>query len=188
MPANVCFVAQMAAGSLMPNNQHTSYNGAWIVASKALNYGYLWNEVRVLGGAYGSGFNCAPSSLLGFYSYRDPAVDPTLAAYAKAGQWLASWDPTQEDLEGFIVSSVAGLDAPQKPRTAMRQCDSLRFSHRPANWRHQVRDEVLAASIDTVRSLAGSLSGIPEYGGVCVIGGRDQLDASQAGIEVQPLV
>ena len=86
------------------------------------------------------------------------------------------------------MSSVAGLDAPQKPRTAMRQCDSLRFSHRPANWRHQVRDEVLAASIDTVRSLAGSLSGIPEYGGVCVIGGRDQLDASQAGIEVQPLV
>lgn len=188
VPANVCFVAQMAAGSLMPNNQHTSYNGAWIVASKALNYGYLWNEVRVLGGAYGSGFNCAPSSLLGFYSYRDPAVDPTLAAYAKAGQWLASWDPTQEDLEDFIVSSVAGLDAPQKPRTAMRQCDSLRFSHRPANWRHQVRDEVLAASIDTVRSLASSLSGIPECGGVCVIGGRDQLDASQAGIEVQPLV
>lgn len=33
------------------------YSGAWLVASRALSYDFLWNEVRVKGGAYGAGFS-----------------------------------------------------------------------------------------------------------------------------------
>lgn len=188
VPANVCFVAEAAAGLSLPEGLATSYNGAWLVASKALSYGYLWNEVRVVGGAYGSGFSCTPASLMGFYSYRDPAVDPTLAAYDGASPWLAAWDPATDDLEGFIVSTVAGLDAPVKPRAAMRRQDALRLSGRDLSWRAAIRDQVLACTVDDVRALAAPLGEVGPAGGVCVIGGADMLEASNAGLTVSPLV
>ncbi|MFR7798047.1 MAG: hypothetical protein ACLU37_08105 [Collinsella sp.] len=36
--------------------------GAWAVAANALSYDYLWNEIRVKGGAYGCGFRALPAS------------------------------------------------------------------------------------------------------------------------------
>lgn len=187
IPANVCFVGRAAAGLTLPRDP-VAYNGSWLVASRALSYGYLWNEVRVLGGAYGAGFNGTPASVMGFYSYRDPAVDPTLAAYAGAGAWLSGWDPAASDLEGFVISTVAGLDAPVKPRAAMRREDKLRISGRDPAWRAQIRREVLDSTVDAVRALGAAVAQVGEDGGVCVIGGADIIAASTAELEVSRLV
>ena len=119
---------------------------------------------------------------------RDPAVDPTLAAYAGAGAWLSGWDPAASDLEGFVISTVAGLDAPVKPRAAMRREDKLRISGRGPAWRAQVRQEVLDSSVDTVRALGAAVAQVGETGGVCVIGGADIIAASTAELEVSRLV
>ena len=186
VPSQVCYVAEGAAGQLLAHP--TVYDGSWLVAAKALGYGYLWNEVRVLGGAYGAGFSCSSAPLLTYYSYRDPAVDPTLERYARAGQWLEDWTPTDEDLEGYIVSTVAALDAPVKPRALMRRQDTLRLAGRPAGWRQTIRAQVLAATVDSVRALAPSLADVPDAGAVCVVGGADIVAASNAGLTVQELL
>lgn len=187
IPANVCFVGRAAAGLALPRDP-VAYNGSWLVASRALSYGYLWNEVRVLGGAYGAGFNATPASVMGFYSYRDPAVDPTLAAYAGAGSWLSSWDPAASDLEGFVISTVAGLDAPVKPRAAMRREDKQRISGRGPEWHARIRQEVLGSTVDDVRALGDPVAQVGGAGSICVIGGADIIEASTADFEVSRLV
>ena len=184
VPANVCFVSEGMAG--LPAG--TSLSGAWRVASQALSFDYLWNEVRVLGGAYGCGFRCTADSLLQFYSFRDPAVDPTVRRFEQASAWLADWDPTPEELDGFIVASVAGMDAPVKPRALGRRLDARRLSGREPEWRRRIREQMLETTAEDVRKLAAPLGKLSDARGLCVFGGREQIEASGLDLETCELI
>ena len=184
VPSNVCYVGEGMAG--IPAG--TSLNGAWRVASQALSYDYLWNEVRVLGGAYGCGFRCTADSLLQFYSYRDPAVDPTVERFERAAEWIAAWDPTSAELDGFIVAGVSGMDAPVKPRSLGRRLDAARLSGRTPEWRQRIRREMLETTVGDVRTLAEPLAKLGQSRGMCVFGGREQIEASGLDLDVCELI
>ena len=184
VPSNVCYVGEGMAG--IPAG--TSLNGAWRVASQALSYDYLWNEVRVLGGAYGCGFRCTADSLLQFYSYRDPAVDPTVERFECAAEWIAAWDPTPAELDGFIVAGVSGMDAPVKPRSLGRRLDAARLSGRTPEWRQRIRREMLETTVGDVRALAKPLARLGQFRGMCVFGGREQIEASKLDLDVCELI
>lgn len=184
VPSNVCYVGEGMAG--IPAG--TSLNGAWRVASQALSYDYLWNEVRVLGGAYGCGFRCTADSLLQFYSYRDPAVDPTVERFERAAEWIAAWDPTPAELDGFIVAGVSGMDAPVKPRSLGRRLDAARLSGRTPEWRQRIRREMLETTVGDVRALAKPLARLGQFRGMCVFGGREQIEASKLDLDVCELI
>jgi Zn-dependent M16 (insulinase) family peptidase len=82
--------------------------GASAVAGNLLNTGYLWEKVRVMGGAYGAmyGLGGATGSLT-FLSYRDPNLADTFSAYEAAGESLAAMsnELTDEDLELAIIGA-----------------------------------------------------------------------------------
>ena len=184
VPANVCYVARSAeGGSLVPR-----FSGSWQVASRVLSLDYLWNEVRVKGGAYGCGLSCTVNGRLQFYSYRDPAVDPTIARFEAAPDWLASWNPGVNEFEGYIVSNVAKRDAPQKPRALARRQDVQRFSGVTEELRTTIRNEILACTPETIRSHAATLRELSGSFNTCVFGGHDQIAASSAGLQVVNLL
>ena len=183
-PSNVAFVALGA-----PRRASDAGGwGTWQVAARALSFDYLWNEVRVKGGAYGVGFRRTQAGLREFWSYRDPSVDATLERYARAADWLAAWQPSEAELEGYVISVVAAIDAPLKPRQLARRQDADLFCHRPDGWRIEMRDQVLHATPDAVRALAPSLADVSESGAVCVFGSREKIEASKADLCVRDLM
>ena len=173
IPSDVCYVARTSG----PSAADAGSFGSWQVAARALSYDYLWNEVRVKGGAYGVGFKRAAGGLRQFWSYRDPSVDATLARYDAAAAWLADWQPSEAELAGYVVSTVAAHDAPVKPRQLARRQDVTRFGGRTASWRDEVRAEELAATADDLRALAAALGDRDAEQGICVFGGREALEA-----------
>lgn len=184
VPSDVCFAGLGWDRRLLdaPND------GSWSVAARALSLDYLWNEVRVKGGAYGVGFK---STLLGgmrFYSYRDPHLDETLERFSQAVPWLAAFDPSREDMEGYIVSCVAGIDAPIKPRTLIRRQTGDYFCHRTPADRAEHRRQVIETDVQSVRDLAPTLQRAIEKRAMCVFGNREILESSKAGFDVIPLV
>ena len=106
-------------------------DGTWSVAAGALTYGYLWNEIRTKGGAYGCWFRSAIDRQVSFSTYRDPAIDPTLKRIAQAGSWLKHLKVDHATLEGYIVSTVSGLDAPLKPYALTKRRNAAYFGKRP---------------------------------------------------------
>ncbi|WP_083307253.1 insulinase family protein [Olsenella sp. HMSC062G07] len=169
IPANVCFVA---AGA--PRASHDAVSlGAWQVADRALSFDYLWNKVRVKGGAYGVGFRRTTSGLRQFWSFRDPGVTDTLARYDAAGDWLASWDGSTEELEGYVVSCVAGHDGPLKPRRLARRQDGEHLMGRPAGWRDRIRAQILATRAADLRDAGRALSDLKDSRSVCVFGPQE---------------
>lgn len=178
IPSDVCF----AARSVDPRRLDIATNGTWSVASQVLSYDYLWNEIRVKGGAYGCGFRAVMDRQLAFYTYRDPAIDPSLARIDRAGSWLASFDPDQATFEGFIVSCAAGFDTPLKPYALTKRQNNEFFAKRPASWRQHLREQLLATTPEQVRALGDTVSRVAAEAPLCVFGGRELIEASHADL------
>lgn len=182
-PANVCFVAEGQTRSAHDD----APIGTWQVASRALSYDYLWNEVRVKGGAYGCGFRRTTVGLEQFWSYRDPGVDATIGRFEDAAAWLSDWKADEDELAGYIVSVVAGNDAPVKLRQLARRQDTQFFTGKPNDWRTQIRSEVLATTAQDVRALAPCLAELPKRRALCVFGSREKIEASGLDLNVVEL-
>ena len=184
VPSDVCYAAQgfdrRATGA--------PYTGAWQVAARALSYDFLWNEVRVKGGAYGAGFGATRTGNLRFYSYRDPHLDETLGRFADSATWLAAFEPDPEAMEGYVVSTVAGFDAPLKARMLARRQDGDFFGGRTPETRRQTREEMVGADPQAVRALGAPLADAVSRDAVCVFGGKDIVEASRAGLAVVDLL
>ena len=164
------------------------YSGAWLVASRALSYDFLWNEVRVKGGAYGAGFSPTRTGNLRFYSYRDPHIDETLERFRAAGAWLSDFSPSESEMDGYIVSTVAGLDAPLKPRELARRQDGYVFAHIDPAERLVTRSQVANATIEEVRALGNAVSQAANKNIACVFGNREIIESAKADFTVVDLL
>ena len=184
IPSDICF----AARACDPRRLGIDVTGAWAVAANALSYDYLWNEIRVKGGAYGCGFRAAGERQAAFYTYRDPAIDPSIERVARAGAWLGSFDPDEAAFEGFIVSCVSGMDAPVKPYTLTKRRNTTYLAGLDPHAREERRAQMLAATPAELRSLGADVTRIAAESPICVFGGRDVIAKSNAGFNVIDLL
>ncbi len=165
------------------------YSGVWLLAARILSYDYLWSEVRVKGGAYGAGFQTTRAGACRFYSYRDPRIDETCARFGEAGSWLAgAFDPTETEMDGYVVSAAASMDAPAKARELIRRQDGMYFAGYDLAARARVRDEVAAATVDEVRVLGSAIDAVAGAGCTCVFGNGEVIEAAQSGLTVIDLL
>lgn len=184
IPSDICF----AARACDPRRLGIDVTGAWAVAANALSYDYLWNEIRVKGGAYGCGFRAAGERQAAFYTYRDPAIDPSIERVARAGEWLGSFEPDEAAFEGFIVSCVSGMDAPVKPYALTKRRNTTYLAGLDQHAREERRAQMLAATPGELRSLGADVTRIAAASPACVFGGRDVIAKSNAGFNVVDLL
>lgn len=184
IPSDICF----AARACDPRRLGLDVTGAWAVAANALSYDYLWNEIRVKGGAYGCGFRAAGERQTAFYTYRDPAIDPSIERVARAGEWLGCFEPDEAAFEGFIVSCVSGMDAPVKPYALTKRRNTTYLAGLDPHAREERRAQMLAATPGELRSLGTDVTRIAAESPTCVFGGRDVIAKSNAGFNVIDLL
>lgn len=184
IPSDICF----AARACDPRRLGIDVTGAWSVAANALSYDYLWNEIRVKGGAYGCGFRAAGERQTAFYTYRDPAIDPSIERVERAGAWLGRFEPDEAAFEGFIVSCVSGMDAPMKPYALTKRRNTTYLARLDPHAREERRAQMLAATPGELRSLGADVTRIAAKSPTCVFGGRDVIAKSNAGFNVVDLM
>lgn len=159
------------------------YTGAWAVASRALTYDFLWNEVRVKGGAYGVGFSATYSGNMRFYSYRDPHIDETIERFEQSAAYLRAFNPSKTEMDGFVVSSTAGFDTPKKARDLARRQAGQYFAGIPTDQRALTRSQIIEASVDTIRGLAGAVQATADKKLVCVFGNKEIIESAKTPLE-----
>lgn len=184
IPSDVSYLARACD----PRALDIETDGVWSVVSNALSYDYLWNEIRVKGGAYGCGFRSPSPRHASFYTYRDPAIDPSLARIAASGDWLTSFAPDTQTFEGFIVSCVSGVDAPIKPYALTKRRNAEYFCKTPPEQRGERRRQMLEATPEALRALSDDVKRIANDAPACVFAGRDVIEASNANWNVVDLL
>ena len=147
------------------------YTGALPVLRSALSAGYLWQTVRVLGGAYGCMCRFSMSGDAYFVSYRDPNVRKTKEVYEAIPNWLETLDIPQEAVDGFIISTVGGgFDLPLTPSMKGSADIRLWLSGVTQEDLQKERDEALACTPETLKALAPYVKAILAQNNFCVFG------------------
>ena len=150
--------------------------GALRVVRHLLNYGYLWNEVRVKGGAYGvfCQFNRDQEGF--FASYRDPKLSETMDVYGKAAEYLANYEEEEREILKTIIGTISGMDTPLTPAMKGRRSMSAYLSETPMEELQKDRDQVLSCSCEDIRKAAAVMEAVFRAGNLCVIGNEQHLE------------
>ncbi len=167
-----------------------NYHGSAQVIMRHLRMGYLWEKVRVLGGAYGA--FCAFDRLGGTLiqaSYRDPAVKATLNTYDGTSAYLRAFDPDARTLSGAIVGAIGELDTYLLP-DAKGSAALIRHICGDSNEeRQQMRDEILSTTKQHFHDFANTMDKVQKEGRICVLGGSlAQQTATEEGWNIQQLL
>ena len=136
----------------------------------------------------GCGFRAAGERQTAFYTYRDPAIDPSIERVERAGAWLGRFEPDEAAFEGFIVSCVSGMDAPVKPYALTKRRNTTYLAGLDPHAREERRAQMLAATPGELRSLGTDVTRIAAESPTCVFGGRDVIAKSNAGFNVVDLM
>ncbi|MDR3639947.1 MAG: insulinase family protein [Humidesulfovibrio sp.] len=175
LPAQVNYVA--AGGNARALGQEPGASAS--VAAKFLRAGYLWERVRVQGGAYGA--SCAYSRLSGnlvFASYRDPNVGRTLDAYAGVGPYLTGLSIDPSELEKSVVGSIGDMDHYMLPDAKGFTALAREITGEDEAYRQAAREAVLATSQQDFAVFGEAVNAVLKDGPVVVAGGRDGLEKS----------
>ena len=149
-------------------------SGAARVMSHVLSLEHLWNQVRVQGGAYGTGMVVRDSGFGGFYAYRDPTAARTLGCFAASAQYLRQM--VGEDLTGRIIGTVAESEPVLTARLLGKAADGLYWRGITQADRCRLRRETLQTTDRELAALADALDEMGKAASVCVVGSRTQLE------------
>lgn len=155
------------------------YSGKLIALRNFLRSGYLWNAIRVQGGAYGAMLRISEDGILELLSYRDPNLKETLAVYKAVGDYLRAGDFSQGDVENNVISGVADLDAPLPPFMQGQEAVKWHIAGITLEDKQRERDELLATSVADFCAAGEVFDAVAAQNCICVFGNSDKLKANK---------
>jgi len=177
IPAQVNYVGK--AANLYQHGY--KFHGSALVISNYLRTTWLWERVRVQGGAYG-GF-CSlgrRSGVFSFTSYRDPNLLTTLDNYDGAAKFLREVELSDDELTKNIIGTIGDLDAYQLPDAKGYTSLVRHLVHETEEERQQLRDEVLSTTVADFRRFGDVLEQVNQHGLVVVLGSPQAIEAANA--------
>jgi Zn-dependent M16 (insulinase) family peptidase len=159
-------------------------HGSALVITRYLQTAWLWEKIRVQGGAYGGmcGFD-QRSGVFSFASYRDPNLQASLDTYRATGDFLKNLTLSEDELTRALIGAVGQLDAHQLP-DAKGYSDCMRFLLGYTDEeRQQLRDEVLATTQAHFQAFGDMLNSAFEHPAIAVLCSAET--AEKSGLETK---
>ena len=152
------------------------FNGAMYVLNNALSLDYLWNEVRVHGGAYGCMLQTTLSGLIGFMSYRDPNIKRTNLVYEKALDYIKNFNPTEDELLKYKIGAIGSLDSVMHNSVKGDNAARDYFCGISYESRAKYRIEAIEATVEDIRLLEDRFKEALSSCNLCVIGNKNKIE------------
>lgn len=156
------------------------YTGALKVLRTIMSYDYLWNNVRVKGGAYGCMNNYTRNGQGYMVSYRDPNLEKTNQIFEESVAYTEKFEVSERDMTKYIIGTVSGMDTPLNPNAKGARSMGAYLSGLTFEQVQKERDEVLACSSKEIQALAPYLKAMLAPNHFCVIGNEEKLAENKA--------
>ena len=151
------------------------YTGALRMLKVMMGYDYLWNNIRVKGGAYGCMCNFGKSGESYFVSYRDPNLQKTIDVYEKAADTIEAFDADERTLTQYLIGAVSDLDIPMNPSAAGLFSLSAYMTGLTQEMLQKERDELIAATAEDIRGLGAYIRAFMSEEFLCVVGNAEKI-------------
>lgn len=155
------------------------YTGALRVLKTIMNCEYLWNQVRVVGGAYGCSASFGGNGDSNFVSYRDPHLSKTNQVYEAVPKYLENFQADERDMTKYVIGTISDMDTPLPPAAQGRRSLNAYLSGYTDEDLQRERDQVLAVTVEDIRGLAPLMGAVLEDGYLCALGSEEKLKAQK---------
>jgi len=152
-----------------------SYSGKLRVLNNILKNSYLYQELRVKGGAYGNMSDFTLGGYVFFVSYRDPNLRETLEIYNTIPEFLRNFECNKREFDKYIIGEVSSLDFPLTPEGIGDKADEDYITGFTFEDRQQIRDEVLSAKLDDIRNYSELVEAVMDKNHYAVFGSETKV-------------
>ncbi len=156
-----------------------SYTGALQILKVILSYDYLWQNIRVKGGAYGcmSSFNRIGEGY--FVSYRDPNLSRTVEVYEGVVEYLKNFTVSERDMTKYIIGTMSNIDQPMTPMIKGERSMNLYMNKVSADMIREERNQILDAGQEDIRALSRVAEAVLKADQFCVIGSEEKIEENK---------
>ncbi len=148
------------------------FSGTYSVLSSLVSYAYLWNTVRVQGGAYGTGMRVTIGGDVVCYSYRDPHLENSCTAFQSIPDFLKDFLEQQMPLDDIIIGTVNTTEPLLGPAEVC-STECLRYlngiSHEAIAT---LRKDILGTTPQKLSALIDTLRAYTAHGKFCAVGDK----------------
>lgn len=171
IPAQVGFAVQ----GLSLKSIGYEYSGSLSVASNILTLDYLWNKVRVQGGAYGTGLKVGIGGGVCTYSFRDPSPKASIDVNKGAGEHLRKLVKGDADIDKYIISAVAATEPLLTPWAKLSLADRDYLVGFTKEDILKQRSQMLKTTLTDIKQAADVIDKFASEGSLCIIGPEDKI-------------
>jgi Zn-dependent M16 (insulinase) family peptidase len=156
-------------------------HGSVLPIQNYLNTTYLWERIRMEGGAYGAGCGLDRlSGIFAFSSYRDPNLLQTLNHFEGAIRFLREAEISDMERERAIIGAIGDLDAYQLPDAKGYSSMVRQLVGITEEDRQRFREEVLSTTAADFRRFGEALAEASRNSVVGVVGPKERIEAANA--------
>ncbi|WP_251861993.1 insulinase family protein [Clostridium sp. Marseille-Q2269] len=151
------------------------YSGSMQVLRTIVNYDYLWNRIRVQGGAYGAFASFVKNGNMFFGSYRDPNLVKTIEAYDEAFKYVSQFNPEDREMTKYIIGTISDLDTPLSPAAKGEKSTENYLRKISYEDMQKERDEILSTNKEKIIAFSDIIKDLMKENYICVIGNEDKI-------------
>ncbi|HZK58016.1 MAG TPA: insulinase family protein, partial [Clostridia bacterium] len=151
------------------------YSGHMQVLGTVVSLDYLWNRVRVVGGAYGSMARLNRNGNIIFSSYRDPNLSETLKVYDDMHSYVENFDANEREMRKYIIGTISSMDAPLSPSMKGDKAVNQYISGITRDELQKERTQVLNTTPKDIKMYGKLLKEAMEENYLCVLGNEDKI-------------
>ncbi len=151
------------------------YTGSLRALKVMMGYEYLWNNIRVKGGAYGCMCGFGKSGECYFVSYRDPNLGKTNEVFEKAAESIAAFDADERTMTQYIIGAVSDLDTPMNPAAHGLFSLSAYMTGVTQEMLQKERDELISTTAEDLRGLSAYIEAFMSEENLCVVGNAEKI-------------
>ncbi|MFA5478903.1 MAG: insulinase family protein [Candidatus Muiribacteriota bacterium] len=170
-PAQIQYVA--AGGNF--KKAGFDYTGSMKVLKTIVGFDYLWNKVRVQGGAYGAFVDFSNSGKLFMGSYRDPNLTQTLEVFKNTPEYLEKFEADDYSINKYIIGTIGELDPHNPPQRKGELALRYMLSGNTFDKMKKLRQEVLSTKVEDLKKFAGMFEEVMKNNIHVVFGNEDKI-------------
>lgn len=156
------------------------YSGKMNVIKNIVNTEYLWNEVRVKGGAYGCGCNFSRNGIVYAYSYRDPNVKETFDNFDNIGNFINKLTLSDKEITKYTLGAINVIDRPKSKADRLELMVARYYNGLTKEDVQRERDEILSVTEKDVKEYAQLFNAVMKYGAICTFGSETKINENKS--------
>ncbi|URZ09323.1 insulinase family protein [Clostridium felsineum] len=155
------------------------YDGSLQVLKTILFYDYLWNAIRVKGGAYGSGMIVTRSSSMYFSTIMDLHLKSTFNIFGNIPNYISNLSINDTELTRYKLKAISEINPVFTPYLKGFQAECNYFQGISDEFIKEEQNKILSVTLKDIKNFDDLVFNVISQDCFCVLGNNEKIEANK---------